>query len=1039
MKMGIKKVSPTDTITKENIDATIISQNEAKKHIVYFDTRSYKEQPTGGEMGRVTNRFKYGVTPQHVTLKDILRKASNGYSFLPYNYETINNQIVFLGSSIAFVDVDDDKSIFDIQNVLEALGKNIGGLFYTFSHGIKGNRYRVAFELDRTVTNEREYKSILKYFAGFLRSKGIPADGQPTIQPIRGGLKGYEFVEGHMPFSVDKLLEKIKPLEEAEQREYIERMKKNAKYNAMFDDIPYSVLEEMADCIGIIPDGVGIGRESGWILAAYSLKSYANSGAITQEEGLDLLCRISSNHEQAAHQWRSMKPRKANIGSFITIAKNNGWKGAIKVKTPTSYKYEYIKIDRYISTELALSLLEEGGRILIDSSTSSGKTTALLKAFEVLEVTDLSTINIFAVPNIVLAQQLERKHGYMRIQGSQYDERGKINRYIQDGNKNFVATYDKVPKLIEHISTEHQDFKFNLVIDEYHKTITENAKTFRYNATSNLVRIGELENCHAYIALSGTTEDIDKNDFDRVLKLDNGKPSSPCREFKVLTVPKKDKLLAQLTSFIQKRANEGNRLLVFIQNIEELLFIKEAIRKNVKVRTIMSKGRKNNRTYIDIVEHEKVDPDVQVILSTNVIADGVNILNDSDNWETIIVCSDRSPIFNPTDIKQMSNRLRNEYKRLYLFMTEPKAAEKNELFDMEKTFYNRLNIAQKFADEMNEHAHFDENYFIKSKIERIYAIGLNKGKLEVDKQYLRHLTTESKKKWYQFRLDAFIEAVENILHMKQIDTVLLEKEVGDIQQEIDRLMELKQADEKEKAAMIDELFTEKVYAALKYDNKEMKEAFKKAAHPKHYAAAKNIIKYADYETSKTIIKQVERQADIYACTKAISDLYEVTSLLHDNYKHRQTKTKQVLEYLLELTERDYLTTDEYIKELDRIQGITKCSAQHIKKLESKLSFQRKTKKINGEAKKVRKIIGVITAEAIAEKFNLSVETVHKLLAAYIRKHDLPVITAERKEQADNNVFIPLNFPFTFRIDGTEDESFHRLISQPIEIRERIIS
>lgn len=70
-------------------------------------------------------------------------------------------------------------------------------------------------------------------------------------------------------------------------------------------------------------------------------------------------------------------------------------------------------------------------------------------------------------------------------------------------------------------------------------------------------------------------------------------------------------------------------------------------------------------------------------------------------------------------MKQISNRLRNEYRRFSLFMQEPKEEEQS-LFCIESAYKWRCDTANKLVEEINEHPYFDKRLFRAGEIEEIW-------------------------------------------------------------------------------------------------------------------------------------------------------------------------------------------------------------------------------------------------------------------------------------------------------------------------------
>ena len=131
----------------------------------YFSVhfKPYKRQPQLASMGQITNWFKANKPTNKQPITALFAAASNGHCVVPSNYElATDNSFRFVSSSLIMIDVDDDNQAINPYEVLHTL-HGCCGLFYTFSHGKKGNRYRLVFQLDRAITEDAAlYKLVVE-------------------------------------------------------------------------------------------------------------------------------------------------------------------------------------------------------------------------------------------------------------------------------------------------------------------------------------------------------------------------------------------------------------------------------------------------------------------------------------------------------------------------------------------------------------------------------------------------------------------------------------------------------------------------------------------------------------------------------------------------------------------------------------------------------------------------------------------------------------------------------------------------------------
>jgi hypothetical protein len=747
------------TADNESLSAHYSRLDNVLKHQVIVHSIPYKKQPTGNEMGRITNDLKRTYS-EALSVDQILEYFSRGHSILLSNAEVDQeNRFRFISSSIFAIDIDDDQQITHPEEVLFLLKNQAAGLFYTFSHGIKGNRYRLIFQLDRTLNDELKMRGIIDLVAKDLKKLGLPVDTQAKnpLQIVRGG-KRQVLINQDNKLDTSELLERLKKEEMKRQQSLYDNFKKELR------PIQFDILREMAEAIGHIPSGTGQGEL--WKRLVVSIKHYANVGFISDEEGFELF-NIISGGEQSDKSWRTLRANgQATIASFIHEAKKRGYNGKYlhysnEQTIESTYTSETIKVKEYIPVEVAKELITLRQRILVDSPTGSGKTTSFLNAFKELS-NESKHFYIFAAPTIALTEQNAASHKVRAIKGKTSNLFKIIHQDVKNGKRVFISTYDMVPALIEFLKMIGKTITFTLVVDELHKFVTDYDYNYRFEAIRGLYDASK--EARSFIGLSGTIDDIYKNEFETVVKIDNGRPQSPCQEFAVYTYEKRDNALAELAQLIEIWTSK-RKLLIYIQSKKKIEHLANVLRKKgIKVRSINA-SNKSNLTYKQLVEQATIDPDVQVVLTTSVIADGINIKNDID-WEVIAVCNDFSNLFNYSSIKQISNRLRNTYRRFSLFIQEPRNTN-DQLFRLENAYQSRLSIAQNIVDEINSHAFFDPKLFRVSEIERIYGIKPSiEDHLEIDTLHLRHSVSQEQERYFYGNRFAFIRAVEKALFKK---------------------------------------------------------------------------------------------------------------------------------------------------------------------------------------------------------------------------------------------------------------------------------
>lgn len=944
------------------------------RHHVLFHPKPFNEQPKGYQMGKITNDLKRSFS-KAMTVAEILEFFSKGHSMMLSNAEVDpGNNFRFISSSLFAIDIDDVEKVKSPEEVLFSLKNKAAGMFYTFSHGLKekGNRYRLVFQLDQTINDELKMRGLIELVANDLKNMGLPVDTQAKnpLQVVRGG-REFVLVDAFNKLNTNNLLERLKQ----------ENLKKQqALYNDFEKElrpVSFKVLKEMAEAVGYIATGEGQGEL--WKRLVIGIKHYSNLGYITEDEGFELFDIISGG-EQSQKAWEQLRSLgQATIKSLIFEAKKRGYKGKFTYygndhQVETNYQSEIIKVKQYIPKNTAKEIICRNQRVLVNSPTGSGKTTAFLDAFKELE-SDKHHFYIFSTPTIALTLQNASKHNLMSIKGQTKHLFKAINGYVKRGKRVFISTYDMTPILIQFLRMIGNQVTFTLVVDELHKFVTDYDLNYRYEAIKNLHDISQQ--AASFIGLSGTVDDIYKDEFETVIQIDNGNPQSPCQEYAVYTYEKKADSITELIQLIEVWVSK-RKLLIFIQSKNKIEQLKKVLqRKGIKVRAINASS-KSNLTYKQLVDSETIDPDVQVVLTTSVIADGVNIQNDI-NWEVIAVCNEYSNLFNYSSIKQISNRLRNTYRRFSIFMQEPKNTEQQR-FQLENAYNFRLKLANQISNEINNHPYFDARLFRSSIIERRYGVYQGTEGLEIDTLFLRHAVSKEQERYFNSYRLAFVEAVERALHMKLDGILNISKEIRDKQLDLtytrDVLKELEEQEEQDKAEKtgnISQAFTPEIYQAFLEKDEVMLNQFKDRILPIHFSCLFNITRIADYETSHKIVTKVKRNADAHAFYNSIRFLTDAIYLTSLN---RPSKTKKVLEQLLNLNE--FLNMQEFEDCILKIAKKTKTTKKDVKEVEKMVQVE----KVRTKSERSKRVTGIITAESIAEQFGLSVEAVRRVAMNY---------------------------------------------------------
>lgn len=991
------------------------------QHYFGIHPKSYQTKPENKEMGILTNWFKHKGYALRRNINELFEAAGKGKTLLPANYEVDTNPdsgqlgiMRFVSSSLILIDVDDDNYLTDPDTLVTQLKGTCCGYFYTFSNGIKGQRYRLVFQLDEPIRNYELYKGVVQELAYDIEKlihipEGAksPIDTQPknALLPVRTGKETpviYDLT-AHLPTQ-----EYIK-YAKREQQKRLEKVKESFK-SVMHYRYTVEDLKDMAHKIGYIPSGAGRGDE--WKTVIVGLRHYVNTGVISIDEGYEI-ADIVCGGELSYKNWSNMRADgKATIGSFIKAAKDNGYKlnrySYGLQKTKTSYPTEEHKIKKHIPADLAKELISRKQKILVDSATGSGKSTAFIKgSLELVkENPESKRIYVFAAPTIALTKQLANNHSVPAVLGGS----GHLSKALaahKKGARVFVCTYDMSQTFVSKVKEADPLATYVLIVDEYHKMVTDYESSYRLSALRRLASL--IPGAISFIALSGTTNDILKDIFDKVIKINNNKEGSPCQDFAVYTYPKRNDALPSLMQLIESWTSSKRRLLIYIQSKEVIGKIANLLQRKGIVAKVISAADTKSPLYKTIVETEKIPEEVQVVLATSVIADGVSIQNSLD-WECLVVANHFSDLFNPSLLKQISNRFRQEYRRFSVFMQQPLNQE-TDLFNIDAAYQYVFKVSSSFAEKLNdEFVGKDLELFKKSIAERKYGLNATAEGVTVDVNHLRHNVSKVQERYYRSRRQAFINAVEKILHKKSIGMLDIKQALEENQLDLtpieQSITELNQQIKDEREARkhgLESYFTQDIYELIQENQLDCEtyEKFETVVLPEQISCIKKLVNIADFETCKKVALTVTKKANTHNFYKRIDALISIWLY---NSISRDTITKPIFKDLLKLTAGKVLevgnTNDDKEKELVMIlksvarkrkvdlDTVTKVKNTFFYKIDSRKEKQRFTQ------------LFPITFESVAEEFQLDFSQLQKTIENYSKSHTKAIQRVVMKRLAE---------------------------------------
>jgi len=353
----------------------------------------------------------------------------------------------------------------------------------------------------------------------------------------------------------------------------------------------------------------------------------------------------------------------------------------------TIYFDKYINDRREETFQIIKNKLDDNKILLIDAPTGGGKTHSMYQFIE-----DFNLKADFILPTRLLTEQ-QKEHANFVIGSSK-------NIFIKDAV--VCSTWENLPKL----QPRQSDL---LIIDEAHLMI--NSFNFKIDAIKSIIEYSK--NYKNVILLTGTPEPFDSF-FDNS-KLAFRKNSNINITYDIIPFRKRD------ISFVATQVaqlNKDNCLNIYYKNnLDEIEQIKEVLQKQTELRVgILSSEEKDGEIYYNIKENSILGEDLDWLLTTCVIREGINIKDDIDNVN--IVFGNGVDI---TEIKQFAARFRNA-KNIHITVLHKdlnycQYIDRNEV---NKILSNWKDEYNKFKNETNNFIYGEFKKFFKTVPSLIY-------------------------------------------------------------------------------------------------------------------------------------------------------------------------------------------------------------------------------------------------------------------------------------------------------------------------------
>lgn len=191
-----------------------ISLSHEKKLVkVIIDEKGYQNKPKN-YMGAITKRMIAPKNAYEVDLIQLGKYITSGHAFSISYAEggmTDNN---FVSSDLVGLDFDGEKTVIEVLEILKEYNIPANIIYYTYSHGEKGERFRVITALSERVTNKDEYKRIIKGYQSIF--------GNSTDNATVGAVQRFLGTNKGLAMDID-------PYSTASKQTFLELYQKNCK------------------------------------------------------------------------------------------------------------------------------------------------------------------------------------------------------------------------------------------------------------------------------------------------------------------------------------------------------------------------------------------------------------------------------------------------------------------------------------------------------------------------------------------------------------------------------------------------------------------------------------------------------------------------------------------------------------------------------------------------------------------------------------------------------------------------------------------
>ena len=144
---------------------------------VHIDPKGYDEKPSGKEIGGIKSRLQKGTRPSLVTLEELVQKIRTGHSISPGIMEGMSAKN-WKEQQLFMVDIDNEEDgpilrIKDARAICRDNGLPLAFCYQTFSYTKEHPKFRLAFVMDKPITDAGMRKHIMDTLVNLFRKRTI--------------------------------------------------------------------------------------------------------------------------------------------------------------------------------------------------------------------------------------------------------------------------------------------------------------------------------------------------------------------------------------------------------------------------------------------------------------------------------------------------------------------------------------------------------------------------------------------------------------------------------------------------------------------------------------------------------------------------------------------------------------------------------------------------------------------------------------------------------------------------------------------------